>query len=147
MMALLLLQSCSHGGLNQQLDHKLAEEGAITTRADLNTETGQLIESAPGLTLDQKTKLSALKTLTQNRVDSIHSQSLKLQSVLIKDLVSTHYDEDEVSLIQSRMKSLEEQRLTLLFDAVKQANTLLDRESLLNRALIGQFFEGHTHGD
>ena len=47
----------------------------------------------------------------------------------MKDLISTHYDMDEVNLIKARLSDLEDRRLTVIFDAIAKANTIMGRQS------------------
>lgn len=139
--ALSLLTSCSHGALNKQLDEKISEESAIKTRSDLQAETADLFEKAPGLSAVQRVQLVALRNNTRSESDRLRLESLKLRSVLVKDLISEKYNEAEVELIKKRIKANEQQRLSVLFGAVEKANTILGHIAPKNQNLIHEFFD------
>ena len=85
--SILTVQSCAHS-VERRIDAKLAHE-AVNSREDLRTEAGKLIQMAPGLTADQRIRLTNLRKATQSKLDEIQTQSLKLRSLLIKDLITT----------------------------------------------------------
>lgn len=143
-VAAIALQGCAHSSTEQKVDRKLSDETSIKTHSDLREETDNVLKSTPGLSDDQRVKLAALRDSTRTRLDALYAQSLKLRSVLIKDLITTNYNEDEVELIKSRIKTVEDKRLSLIFDAVEQANLILGHLVLTNRQVIMDgFFEGH----
>src|SRR5579862_3939202 len=119
-----LAAGCAHGDLDHRIDEKLAKEPEAN-RAALQKETAQVIKTAPGLTDEQRAKLEALRKSMRAEADQLRAQSLKLRAVLIADVISPNFDEDEVELIKRRMKALEDQRLSAIFGAVDQANTIL----------------------
>jgi len=140
---LFLALGCAHGDLQKKLDDKLSKEDVVKNQADLRFEINQLIEKAPDLTDDQRTRLRDLSRETSSQVDDIWSQSLKLRSVLIKDLINSNYDEDEAELIKSRLKDLEGKRLNTIFGAVNKANSILGRQANQNQPLVRGLFELH----
>ncbi|MBI3556267.1 MAG: hypothetical protein HY074_08385 [Deltaproteobacteria bacterium] len=142
-----VFQGCAHGGLDKRLDAKLSGENTVKARADLQAEAGQLIEAAPGLSADQRSNLTALRETVRTQTDAIRERSLKLRSVLIKDLMSASYDEDEVELVKERIKNLEDQRLSALFNAVERANAILGRQASANQQIVHDFFEHAGHSN
>jgi hypothetical protein len=143
----LIAQGCASSALNRKIDNEMAQETSIKTHADLRNETGQLIQTAPGLTAEQRSKLATLRDSTRAQLDTMWMQSLKLRSLLLKDLVSANYDVDEVELIKRRIRDLESKRLTVTFDAVEQANQILGHETYESRQrIMDAFFEGHRGG-
>lgn len=145
----LVFQGCAHSALDAKVDQEMAQETTVKTNADLRAESSQLLQTAPGLTSDQRARLVALRDATRSQLDSLWSQSLKLRAVLIKDLITAKYNEEEVDLIKDRMKKIEDQRLAVTFNAVEQANTILVHEPALpnHQELMNEFFfEGSGHG-
>ena len=142
------LQGCAHSALETRVDNEVAQESRIKTSSDLRAESAHLIQSAPNLTLDQRSKLTNLRAATEIQIDLARAQSLKLRSVLMKDLISTHYDADEVALIKQKMRDLENKRLSVTFNAVEEANTIMGHGLIENRTrMMDGFFEGHNGGD
>jgi hypothetical protein len=133
---LLLLQGCAHGALEKKIDEKISLETPINSRADLNIEAGSLIQNAPGLTDDQRSRLSVLRVQTSSALAQLTEQSLRLRDLLIHDVVSQSYDPDEVQAIKSRLKGIEEKRLSLMFDSVDQANVILGREAVQHPQIL-----------
>ena len=146
--SVLALQGCAHSALEKQVDDKVAQENTVKNHAELQTQANQMIDSSTSLTAEQKSKLSALRTSTRSQTDQMWEQSLKLRSLLVKDLISSSYNEDEAELIKERIKTLEDQRLTVLFGAVDQANKILGHQAAQNQYIVhGFFYEGHGSRD
>ena len=142
-MALGLLQGCATG-TQKDLDSKVANEPQIQNRKALQSETDQLLADDSALSADQKSRLSSLLADTRSRNDQLIQKSLKLRSVLIKDLLSASYNEDEVTLLQANLREAESQRLDNMFDAVKKANSIMGRESSNHAAFVRTLMESRT---
>lgn len=136
----LALQGCATS-VKHNLDQKLGQEQAVTTRTELRAEAGKTIEQAPGLTPEQRQALESLKSTAGAQMDQYSQQALKLRAILVKDLLSTKYDMDEVNLIKARLSDLEDRRLNVIFDAITKANTILGRQAALNQPIFRDFIE------
>ncbi|MGZ3650201.1 MAG: hypothetical protein ACXVB9_20535 [Bdellovibrionota bacterium] len=117
------LSACS--GTQKAIDTKVAQETAVKNNADLRSEADRMIENDAALNADQKQRLTALRTSISAQTSDIAKQELRLRSVLVEELLSPNYSIDEVALIKKRLKKLEKQRLSLLFNGVDQANAIL----------------------
>ena len=120
---------CASNKLDQELDAKLANEGEIRSRRDLQAQATQLIESEPALDSDRKVKLMNLKDSTRTQIDELTETSLKLRSLMIKEIASTQDNSDEIQLIKERLRKNEDKRLTVLFKAVDEATGIVGKES------------------
>lgn len=145
LMGVFFAQGCSHGALDKKIDEEVAQESTVKTHNDLTNEGTQVLNSAQGLSAEQKQKLKDLRTSVTGQLADIYEKSLRLRSVLIKDLVAKDYNEDEVELIKSRIKYNEDKRLSLMFEAVDKAKTILGRNIEVNRHIVEDFMEG-GHG-
>lgn len=143
----LTLQGCAQTAVQKRVDTEVAQENTVNTRSELRAEADQTIKTAPGLTDEQRTRLLALRTATSAQSDELRLQSLKLRSVLIKDLITTNYDQDEVALIKKRMRDVEDQRLSLVFKAVEDANVILGHDYANRENIMDVYFEGHGSRD
>lgn len=139
------LDGCA-SGLNKKVDSEVAQETAVRTHSDLQAEIDQLVDSAPGLTQDQRKRLTALKNGTRGQLDTLYAESLRLRSLMLKKLITTNYNDDEVQLIKSKIKNVENDRLSVIFSAVEQANTILGHNSVYDPAIMNSFFDGMGHG-
>jgi hypothetical protein len=137
---------CAHQEIEKRVDYKVSQENDIKTHADLNQETDRLILSDPALTDNQRKQLLRLRSETWAKLEGLLSESLKLRSVLIKDLLARNYDPDEVDLIKNRLKDLEQERTATTLGSVEAANTILGHDRLLaqnRRRIMEDFFEWH----
>jgi hypothetical protein len=140
--AALHLQGCAQTPLDKRVDREVAQENTINTQADLKSEASRIIQTTPGLTDEQRIKLGALRKTTRAQTDALWTQSVKLRSVLMKDLITTNYNENEVELIKKKIKDLEDKRLSVTFNAVEQANTILGHNILKNQEpIMDTFFD------
>lgn len=137
----LTLFACAVNEVQKSVDNKLSKEQSISTRQDLRTESQNLILSNSTLTKEQKDQLFALKESVTKRIGEYRDQSLKLQSLLIKEVVGPSYNKDEVKLIKKRIRNVESERVETIFEAVDKANDIIGRttqgkEQLINDYLI-----------
>lgn len=145
-IGVIALQACAHNKTEKQIEAKTAEETHIRNRTDLHNEVHAQIESSSTLTSDQKTKLHALSESTRASVDELTSKSLKLRSVLLKDVIDSKYNAKEVSKIKKDIKRVEAEKLSVIFAAVDQANAILGRSANDNQHLIRNFLFERTAG-
>lgn len=128
----------------KRLDAKVAQETTIESGADLHDEVTTLIQSSDGLNADQKRKLLALRDSVREKNRSFMKESLRMRSVLIKDLIASDYNAKEVSLIKRKIRKLEDKRVSIVFEAIEQANSILGRQAAANQKLISDlpYFQG-----
>ncbi len=135
----LLLSACSNVALEKDIDRRVSQETEVKTRADLTSETSTILEKSKDIKEEQKVKLSELRNSTRRQIDENWQQSLRLRSVLIKELVSKDYNDTAVDLIKKRLKDLDSKRLFITFDAVDQANKILGRQARMNDDVMYDF--------
>ncbi len=132
------ISGCSTKG-NKVLDEKISNEADINTRENLQAEAKSSIRNAVNLTEDQKQKLSALRLSVTNQNNEMNQEALELRSVLMKDIIATNFNSKEVGLIKSRMRKLEDRRLSMIFDSVDKANLIMGRQAAQNQRVMGEF--------
>ncbi len=125
----LILVACSHKSIDKELDRKVAQETQINTQADLNAESERLIESAPGLTPTQRTQLIALRESTRAATQEQTKESLRLRSVLVKDLLSSNFNRQEVAVLKNKIKKTDQAKLSILMDSIRKTNLILGRHA------------------
>ncbi len=141
--SVLVLASCA-SKKNKALDDKLSKEPEISSRKQLQSRAQASIDNAVNLTAEQKEKLSALRLNVSNQMNEYNKQSLELRSILIKDLLSSNYNHEEVGLIKSRLRKLENKRLSAIFESIEKANVILGREAELNRPVMEEFLDKYV---
>ncbi len=143
-----IFQGCSHTALDQKIDLELAQGKSIKTHQDLRAETDEVIESARGLTDDQRSRLSVLRESIRLQDEEMRMKSLKLRALLIKNIIASQYHPEEVDLIKKRIKDIEAKRLATAFNAIEKANIILGHETDTNRhPIMESFFDGHGFRD
>jgi hypothetical protein len=137
------LSSCAHKA-ERKLEDKISQEATVTDTS-LSANTTKLIDSAPGLTDGQRSRLTVLRDETQKTVGSLEERSLKLRSILYKDLAAAKFNRKEVDLIKSRIKEVEKKKIGTLLDAVEKANLILGNEALQNEKNLNDFYFTLSH--
>lgn len=94
------------------------------------------IENAPGLSEAPQKELAGLRATTSQRMARLNETSFKLRALLIQEVVAPENNTREVRRIQKRIKATENEKLSLMFDAVTQANRNLGKEAKQNSELI-----------
>ena len=141
----LSLAGCAHQNLNQKIDRKMDAEPGTLTMADLGREAQESIQSDKTLNASQKSALMDLVVTSRGKSDALRIQSLKLRAVLIKDVMSPDYDQQEVDQVKRRIKDIEDQRLTNTFESLDRANTIMGRPSAENERILRSVYQ--LHGD
>ncbi|MGZ3650202.1 MAG: hypothetical protein ACXVB9_20530 [Bdellovibrionota bacterium] len=135
------LQACASSAQNKQLDAKVAAETDVPSGKALNEKESKIVSNTSGLSADQKEKLDALRQHVHDKLSAIAAESVKLRSVLIKDVLTDKPNHKEISAVKHRLAKLSDQRLDTIFDAANQTNELLGRNGMLREAMDIQFLE------
>jgi hypothetical protein len=146
LVSALALQGCAHGKAEKRIDDQLAAEPQVSSRTELSQQAERLISTAPGLTEEQKTRLLQLSVSVRAQGDEYRKESLLLRELLIKDVISSDYNAQEVSLVKKRIRKLEEKRVATIFDAVETANRILGRQAREHADVLDVFMTAHGHG-
>ena len=126
---LFLFQGCAHDQGEKKLDAKLAANPVETPR-ELHAQATQEIDSAPSLKPEQKAKLLAIRDSVRDEMKKNRVESLRLRSVLIRDLVEkkdTQKNRKEIELVKQKIRDLGEKNLSAFFQAVREANETMGR--------------------
>src|SRR5439155_657173 len=76
---------------------------------------------------DQRAQLFSIRDQARADLENLRLESLKLRSVLIKDIVSSKYNPAEIELIKSKLRGVEDERISTLFRAIRKSNLTLGR--------------------
>ena len=124
----LLFVGCAQKVVEKNLEAKMSEEPPVSGSLELQSDAGFMIENS-NLTAPQKVQLKSLQTQTAKQLQNYRDESLKLRSILIKDVFSTKYNKAEVRLVQKKIEKVERQRTALIFETIDKANGILGRET------------------
>jgi hypothetical protein len=133
---LLLLGSCATHRAEKDVATELEKAPAVQSRAELSRQISQEIEASKDLSDAQKKQLLDLREKTANDSAQIRQENLKLQALLSDEILSKNYNPAEVKVIETKMRKLEDQRLSSLFGSVEKANLILGRKTADNEFLL-----------
>ena len=140
-LLVILAPGCASTSADRRIDSKLEAEPAVSDSNALGGEFKTMIDHSQKLTLIQKNKLLALQNDTRDQLSQLKNQSLKLRSILIKDVMQAGYNPNEIELVKERLKKTEDRRLTVIFNAVDHAETIIGNELPENEGLLRSFYE------
>ena len=139
--------ACMSSAVHERLEKRVAEESAVNNTPDLRRETSMLIENMHNLNDEQRRELLALRDRTRAQVDKSTQRSLRLRAILMKDLMTNkRYDEDEVYLIKEEIAKAENKKLAVIFDGIREANFILDRQTMEDQMIYQGFFQDERMG-
>ena len=124
---LVFASGCASTHAERKLEEKLSQESFAKTWSELRQRVHQSLDQSSHLTGEQKQRLKALHEKSREASEKISIESIRLRTALMEDLISAQYDAQEIDLILQRIKVLEAQRISALFETVDQTNSLLGR--------------------
>ena len=137
-----LLPGCAHSDLDHKIDAEIAKE-TVSNSAELGTEAREIIQSSKTLTAEQKTKLLALQAETQTQLKELSQRSIRLRSLLIKNVAQNDSDPTELALTKKKLQENEKQKLTVLFSALDHANFIIGKHSDEGDAIMNSLADAH----
>ena len=118
---------CAH--TEKTIDQKLSIEPEVKSSEELGTRARALINANASFTPDQKLKLFDLQKTTHEKLRARRVEGLTVRSLLIQEITSDSYREQEVKVIKNKLKENENKKITVFFQAIDDANQILERES------------------
>lgn len=140
-----IFSGCASQKVNQDIDTRLKDIPDIGSFQDLAKSARKEIKDSD-LSADKKARLLQIQRTTEDRSNELRQQSFKLRALLIQDLSSNHYDQDEVDAIKVRLKKIQDQRLQLIYTAVDQTSSVLGTDQADQKARIIRTFDFEGHG-
>ena len=138
-LAILLLTGCA-SKMDKKIDSMLAKEPDNLTTRTLASEAVTAEEEISDLSKEQKALIDDLKVNTGKQIGALKQVSIKLRSLLIKNVLSTDTDLSEQQALMNRIRSTENKRMSVMFDAVGKANNILGHNALQHRLLVERMF-------
>lgn len=125
--AAMIFQGCAHTK-EKAVEAKVAQETQVNNIRDLRQQSEQMIDES-NLSDEKKAQLKALRQDATSKMASLHQEGLRLRSLLIKDMLATKFDRNEVNIVRKKIKKNQDAQLALLFDSVDKANLIMGRET------------------
>jgi len=133
--------ACAHTKAERNVDQKIQNDSAPPANsAELSQKAADIIITSPDINEDQRSRLMDLHDKTSSTLVHLREQSLKLRDILITDITTPNFSESEMRVIKKRLKDIEDQRLTVIFDAIDKADVILGRK-LAQDAMILKAFD------
>lgn len=110
------------------VDEKLLKQGLLS-RSQLQDEVKDSISGASDLSEQQRSDLRELQRSSTTEMDALINESLKLRSILVKDLLSPNYSASRTRTVEKRLKKIELERVDVLLRSIQQAHKILGAEA------------------
>ena len=141
LLCVVALTGCSHAKQEKVLEEKISKQAAPRDDLALENEADRLIRTAPGLTDEQRLKLYDLRDSTRVQIQDCSSQSLKLRSILLQDLLSPKRNAKEIDLLKKKIEAVEKEKVDALLGAVDRARGILGQKFASNRKMLNDVLE------
>ena len=138
-VAVLVCVGCAYSEADRRLDEELAKTAAVKGRSELKKAADDVIANHPALTEGQRLRLREIRESASSELDSMNADLLKLRALLLRDVVATSYDDEQVERIKARILKLENRKISVLFGAVERANAVLGHEDEATRRAAREF--------
>lgn len=129
LLLILALSLASIFGCSSQsenvLDQKIAALQVSGTQLD--DEFSKDLAASTTLSDEQKSKMKSLRKNTLKQITEFNDAILKLKIVLIRDLLSSNFEQEEIDLIKSKVQNIEEKKMAVFLGAIKAANELMGK--------------------
>ena len=147
-IAMFFLATACASNRNPELEEKVIQEATISTPTDLTSEITQELDSDSEISPEQRESLKALHAAHNVRLSNLSREMLELRGVLVKDLLSTSYNEEEVNTIKARIRKNADARVSAMFESVDKANAILGRSAggPKRNKVMRSFVEPQDHG-
>ncbi len=124
---ILFMTGCAHR-TEQAVSQKVQQEQPLRNERDLQSRMDQELQRS-SLNAAQKAEIYKLREATRQDQSALHDESLRLRSVLAKEMLSPHYNRNEVQVLQKKLRKNEMRQLSLVFDSVEKVNKIIGRET------------------
>lgn len=137
-----LFVGCAQKAIEKQVDQKLAQEVKVKSEQELRAEADQMILSS-NLKEEQKIHLLETRKNWTEKSMELRDESLRLRSLLLKDLLNPAYNQKEVQVIQKRLKKNEQKRVALFLESIRKTDKILGRAPNAEdrKKAVGNIFE------
>ncbi len=111
----------------QEVQEKVSQE-QVTGGRDFFNKILEIINSSETLNADQKQKLRVLVSEIGQKNKTLHHESFKLRSVLLKELVSGNVHQKEVRILKKKIKQAESERIANIFTAIDKVSAIVSND-------------------
>jgi len=121
------LLGCASAKINSEtdLDRKVREEPHANSPEDIANRAAKVFSEAPGLSEDQKRKLSAVYLAVYAEAMAIRTEIGQSKSLLFKLIATTAYKSKEVDQLKQKIVALDQRRLKIMFEALADVQKIV----------------------
>lgn len=116
------------------LDQKVQAQPEASSPTEILNRAAETFAKAPGLTPEQREKLSAIYGNTYMEAINIRKEIGQSKSLLFEMVASKDYNSKEVNKLKQKIVSLDQKRLTVMFKALEDVQKVVgygkDREEI-----------------
>lgn len=110
---------------SEELDRRIKAEPRISSPAEIANRAAEILSNSPGITTEQRVKLSKIYTKTYLEALEIRTEIGQTLSLFFKIIASKHSQSKEVAMIKSKLAALDKKRLTLMFEAMDEVQKVI----------------------
>ncbi|QDK38613.1 hypothetical protein [Bdellovibrio sp. NC01] len=107
------------------LDQKIKAEQPANTPEEIALRAAEVFASAPGLTMDQKTKLHALYLKTYADSREIRKEIGQMKSLLFKEAAMKKFNSKDITELTRRIVEADQRRLNVMFSAFQEMQKIV----------------------
>jgi hypothetical protein len=141
------LQGCATSQMDIQIDQAVSRQSDIHQSSDLKAKINAVLTKSSRLSPAQQARLRSIAGEAHQQLESLRTESLRLQAVLVDALFSCQYSDEEVIAIEARIHEVDEQSLSVITHCVESANEVLGRPSYSKLVEMSPLVTGPTSRD
>lgn len=140
-MALVVLLGCASAELEREQRQQIRAQPPADSPQEIMQRASAAFSNAPGLTPEQKTKLSAVYSQVYADAMEIRREMGQAKSLLFSKLASVNYKNKEIVNLKNRIVKLDQRRLDLMFNALGDVQKIVGTGDAAEK--IYKHFEDH----
>lgn len=120
-----LLSCASKSTKNNELDRKVRSEPRISSPEEIASRAVEILSNAPGITFEQKTKLSNIYTQAYLENYDIRTEIGQSMSLLFKYAAQKDFKSPDVAKLKNKIKELNDLRIKKLWSSFDQIQAVV----------------------
>lgn len=135
-MALTVLASCSSKKIKNEVKEEVAKETPARDNSELYQQELRELQSAQGLTAEQKDRLSTLLLRNRSRNIAIDQEIIKTKEVLFKTLLDEKSSRAKINVLENQLLKLNRKKVRESLASFREAKSIVGKsEYALDRTL------------
>lgn len=125
LLSCFFILGCATTKEEANLDQRIKAEQQANTPEEIALRAAEVFASAPGLTMEQKTKLHALYLKTYADSREIRKEIGQMKSLLFKEAALKKFDSPDITELTRRIIAADQRRLNIMFAAFQEMQKIV----------------------